>query len=329
MLEYTNMSFAKDFIFEKLRLLRNKYFRLKMKSAHTKLVAEKSYQKKAYDQISKDFEKNYNKLNNFNIDSFTTPLWKKFNSQVGKSLLPAPPFSFLNDPTIMISMFATAGGNWMEKELKFLEGKMKDKKLREILKEDYVGDPLLLNYRYLTSHTAIHHLHHLVKFLSVTKSRLENLDTIVEWGGGYGSLIRIMKRLNPKATYIIIDTPLFSCLQWLYLGTIFGEKGVNLLLSPKDKIKKNQINLLSLPFLKYHEIKADLFISTWALSESSKYSQDYVLKKNWFNAKHLLLAYQDNPAGLFNPSRIGKLAKDRGAVIEDMEFLPGNHYAFV
>lgn len=300
-----------------------------MSSAHIKLAKEKSYQREIYDGIVKNFEKNYNKLNNFNIDSFTTPLWKKFNSRVEKSLLPIPPFSFLNDPTIMLSMFATAGGSWMRKELNFLEEKMGRGKLKEILKEDYVGDPLLLNYSYLTSHTAIHHLYCFIKFITATNAKLDNLNTIVEWGGGYGSLVRLLKRLKPKTTYIIIDTPLFSCLQWLYLSTIFGEKEVNLLTSPKDKIIKNKINLLSLSFLKNVKIEADLFISTWALSESSKYSQDYVLRNNWFNAKRLLLAYQDNPAGLFNPSRVGKLAKEKGAIIEDIEFLLGNHYAFV
>lgn len=318
------------FIAEKLRIARNKLFRLKMRSTQAKLAKKKYYQKKTYAKISQDFSKNYNKLDSFGIDKFTTPLWKKFNARLEKILLPIPPFSFLNDPTIMLTMFATAGGDWMKKELAFLKKRIDEKKLKEVLEEDYVGEPLLLNSSYLTSHTAIHHLYHLVKFLTATKTRLENLNTIIEWGGGYGGLIRVLKKLKvSKATYIVIDTPLFSCLQWLYLSTIFGEKEVNLLLNPKDSIKKDKINLVSLPLLKDVKIDADLFISTWAISESSKYSQDYVVKSKWFGAKHILLAYQDNPSGLFNPSRVGRLAKDKDAIIEDMEFLPGNHYAFL
>lgn len=319
-----------NFFFDKARVIRNNYFRLRYVSAHSRLARKKIYQKKQFDKMAQDFSKNYNRLDNFVIDKFTTPLWKKFNERLEKILLPVPPFSFLNDPTIMVSMFATAGGDWMKKELVFLKKNINEKKLKEVLEEDYVGEPLLLNSEYVTSHTVIHHLYHLVKFLATTNTNLESLNTIVEWGGGYGSLIRILKKFKvSKATYIAIDTPLFSCLQSLYLSTIFGKKEVNLLLNPKDNIMTNKINILPLSFLKDVKVNADLFISTWALSESSKYSQDYVLKEDWFKAKNLLLAYQDNPAGLFNPARVGKLAKEKGAIIEDIEFLPGNHYAFL
>lgn len=71
------------------------------------------------------------------------------------------------------------------------------------------------------------------------------------------------------------------------------------------------------------------FISTWALSESSKYSQDYVVAHKWFSSKHILLAYQDSNEKLLDADRVGKLATDMGAIIEDIEFLPGNHYAFL
>lgn len=318
------------FIAEQLRIARNKLFRLKMRPTQAKLAKKKFYQRKIYSRISKNFEKKYQKLRTYNIEKFTTPLWKKYNARLEKAILPYPPFSFLQDPTIMITMFATSGGKWLSSELSYLEKRLPKKKLKYLLEEEYAGDPLLLNSDYLTSHTSVHHLYHFVKYLQFSKTDFNRISTIVEWGGGYGNMIRILKKFEKKAhTYIMIDTPLLCTLQWLYLSSIFGEKEVNLILSPKDKIVKKKINIVSLSFLDNFKIKADLFISTWALSESSKYSQDFVLKSNWFGAEHLLLAYQDNPAGLFNPSRIGELARDRGAVIEDIEFLSGNHYAFL
>lgn len=319
----------KELITNILRFLRNKYLRLRHRKLHEKLVSKKLQQKNQFNAIKNNFSMYYEKLKRYNIDKFTTPLWKKFNKKIEKSFLPIPSFYFLNNPTIMISMFATRGGKWLKDELSFLEDRVEKKKLKYVLEEDYAGDPLLLNSSYLTSHTAIHHLYHFVKFLNVTGCKVNTLNTIVEWGGGYGSLIRLLKRFIPKkVTYIIIDTPLFTSIQWLYLYTIFGEKEIGLLLGPEDKIQKNKINLVALPFLNNLNIKSDLFISTWALSESSQYSQDYVLKSDWFGAKHLLLAYQDNPTGIFNPSRVGRLAENKGATIEDIEFLPGNHYAF-
>lgn len=319
-----------NYLLDRLRVIRNNYFRLQNNNLHSRLSEKKSYQKERFDSLAPKLLKKYDQIRGLNIDRFTTSLWKKFNNQIERALLPVPSFSFLNDPTIMVSMFATAGGEWMRRELIFLEKMVNKNKLSKVLEEDYVGNPLLLNSLFLTSHTAIHHLYHLIKFLKATKSDVEKMGTILEWGGGYGSLIRLIKKFKSKqSTYIIIDTPLFSCLQWLYLSTIFGEKEINLILNKNVKIIKNKINLVPVSFLDDIEIKADLFISTWALSESSKYSQDFVLKKNWFDAKHILLAYQDNPEGLFNPSRVGSLAQAKGAIIEDMPYLRGNHYAFL
>ncbi len=312
-----------------LRLTRYQFLRLKMHGAQQVLAEKKGKQRLAFDKLSSKFEGFYKTLSDQNMDKFTTPLWKKYNGRVESALLPNPSFSFLRDPGIMYTMFATSGGKWLRHEMAFLEKKVSKSELRNLLEEDYVGDPLLFDTKYLTSHTAVHHLYHFIKFLNTTNTKPSELKTIVEWGGGYGSMIRILrKHLSGSSTYVMIDTPLFSCLQWIFLSTIFGERNVNLLLKNTDQIKKGKINIVPLNFLDKLKIKADLFISTWALSESSKYSQDYVMKRNWFDAKHLLIAFQENPAGLFNPARVGELAKSKGAIIEDIEFLSGNHYAF-
>ena len=58
-------------------------------------------------------------------------------------------------------------------------------------------------------------------------------------------------------------------------------------------------------------------ISKWALSESSRFAQDYVVAKNWFNAKYILLAYQDGNERLPDAERVGKVAAKMGAIIEN------------
>lgn len=317
-------------LFELLRISRSKINRLRMWGSQKKIARQKAQQKTAFNFWNISFDEKYQQLKKYNLDRYTTPLWQKYNAKLEKALLPRPPFSFLQDPIIMMTMFDTAGGQALKKELAFLEKKINNKKLKMLLKEDYVGNPLLLNSSYLTSHTSIRHLYHLIKFLDVSGANLTQIKTIIEWGGGYGNLVKILKRLMVKpCTYIIIDTPLLSCLQWLYLGTVLGKEAVNLLLDGKGSIQINKINLLPVSLLAQYSIKGDLFISTWALSESSKYSQDYVVKHNWFQAKHLLLAYQENRTGLFDPVRVGKLAAEKRAVIQEVEFLPGNHYAFL
>ena len=96
----------------------------------------------------------------------------------------------------------------------------------------------------------------------------------------------------------------------------------------KDKIMTGKINILPLYLLRNYKGKTDLFISTWALSESSKLSQDYVVKNRWFGAKYLMLAYQISSNTLPNAGRLGRLAKIDGATITPVFFAPNNYYAF-
>jgi len=293
------------------------------------LVKIKRDQVSTFYALQKKFPDIHNKLKNYNVAQFTTPLWENYNKKLEKVLLPYPPFSFLKNDVIINTMFVIAGGKWLRKELVFLEKKISKNKLKALLQEDYVGDPLLVNLTYLTSHNSIHHLYHLIRFFDKTRCDLDQIDTIAEWGGGYGNMAKIFKRLKPTpSTYVIIDTPLFSCIQWLYLATVLGEENVHLLQNYEDTIHAEKINLVPICFVDCHEISADLFISTWALSESSRYSQDYVMAHKWFDSKHILLAYQDSCKKLPDAGRLRKLAASSGAAIEDIEFLPGNHYAF-
>lgn len=313
----------------KLMIARGDMVQLFLRPSRAHLALIKRDQVITFDALRNNFSDIYNKLKKYDIAQFTVPLWENYNAKLEKIFLPYPPFSFLRHPIIRGTMFVTRGGRFLREELAFLEKRISENRLRSLLHEDYVGDPLLSSSRYLTSHNNIHNLYHLVRFLDKTKYSLSQLDTICEWGGGYGNMARIFRRLKPEpCTYIILDTPLFSCLQWLYLSTILGKESVNLLQSPEDTIAAEKVNLVPISFLDSHSISGDLFISTWGLSESSKYSQDYVTTRQWFNSKHILLAYQDSSNDLPDADIVGKLAAKSGAAIEDIEFLPGHHYAF-
>lgn len=295
----------------------------------SELARIKSHQEVVFCDLRDNFAEIHNKLKEYNIDKFIVPQWENNNAELEKVFLPYPPFSFLRNPIIMHTMFDNVGDKWLEKELKFLEKRISRDKLKIVLQEDYVGDPCLINSVYLTSHTSIRRLLHFVRFLDKTQCNLNQINTVVEWGGGYGNMAKTFKRLKPApSTYIVIDLPLFSSIQWLYLATIFGKENINLLQSPKDAIRIGKINLMPVCFVADHKINADLFISTWALSESSGYSQEYVINHKWFNAKHILLAYQNSCSKFPDAERTGKIAADDGAIIEDIEFLPGNYYAF-
>ena len=308
-----------------MRIIRKAIKYCTIKRAQNKLFKLKYYQKSKFDILSKLFASIYNEIKGYDLSKFFTPTWEKINIELEKEFLPDFPISFLRNEIINKTMFVDA--DWISEEVAFLESKISKNMLNKILQEDYIGDPILHNPKYLTSHNSIHQVYHLLRFSEL--SDIYKIKNIVEWGGGYGSMAKIFKRLsNGEFTYTIVDAPLFSCIQWLYLTTTLGEEYINIITSPKQSLNLNKVNLLPLCFLEKHTIKTDLFIALWSLSESSKYSQDYVVSRNFFNSNYFLIAYQDNSPEFPDADRIRESVVKHGATIEDIEFLPGNHYAF-
>ncbi|MFX0132322.1 MAG: putative sugar O-methyltransferase [Candidatus Hodarchaeota archaeon] len=309
----------------------NEYNDQSLQSSYSYLAYYKHKQVKNYNQLKYKFNDYYNEIKNYNFDSFMVDHWKNVYKRFQESFSDYPPFSFLRNPDLKSTMFVKKGGKWLKFQLKYLEKKISKKQLKTILLEDYIGNPILSNSKYNTSHNSIHHLYHLIRFFNKTKCNIDNINSVIEWGGGYGNLAKIFLRHKLKPiTYIIIDLPIFSCIQWLYLATIFGEKHINLIHNSTVPIISEKINILPVSFTEKYQLKADLFISTWALTESSKYSQDYVLKSNWFSSKHFLLAYANNNKKFPLSEKIKKFFINNKFYIEDLKFIPniGNRYAF-
>lgn len=329
-MKVNNLLETKQVVEDILRSIRFKIFWLQAKEAHSLLAEKKGFQQDIYDNLKEQFFEKYKTIKKYERSQMTTLVWRDYNKKLEEALLPYPPFSFLHEPLIMMNMFVSAGGKRLKYQVDFLEKTFPVGELKRVLLEDYIGKPLILSAKYLSSHNSIHHLSHVARFLKTTKCDLDKINTIFEWGGGYGCMAKIISRLAQRPfTYILVDTPLLSCVQWLYLSVIFGEKNVNLLLGPKDNIKARKFNIISTGLIETQKIKTDLFISTWGLSESPKNFQDYITKKNWFGAKHMLIAFQKANRTLPHADRLGDLARKKGAIVEDVPFLRGSHYAFL
>lgn len=262
---------------------------------------------------------------------YLNPNWNKNAEIILKDFDPYPPFNFLRHRVILYTMFVIKGGFWMDEQLKLLESKFDSNFLKEILRENSFGQPVILSQKYSTSHNSIHNLYHLAKYEKLTGNKLSDFESVVEWGGGYGNLARIYWSLmGEKVTYILVDMPIFAALQWYYLSHIFGEENVNLVNLTNKDIKKNRFNIVSLPYINKLKISCDLFISTWGLSESPKETQDFCFSSNLFGAKNFLFAYQNSNMYFPYAQRLEEYAINAGGKIEEIEFIPGklkNYYA--
>lgn len=286
----------------------------------------KRYQRHKFQSLGQKFIQHYRSLLTGDISKFCMPAWLNRVREAEKSLMLQPTFSFLKEPFIRNTMMIESKKLLLE-ELEFLECRYSTQHLRKLLIEDYVGMPNILSARYLTSNTSVHHLYHIAFYEHNCGISVKGINSVIEWGGGYGDMAKIIRRWNPSLTYTIIDIPIFSCLQWLYLSTVFEPTEVNMITEAAMQITSGKINILPLNFLEQHNLKCELFVATWSLSESSVVAQDYVSYHDFFGADRLLLAFQDSSEKFPNADRIGKLAVKRGARIEPIDYLPGHYYA--
>jgi hypothetical protein len=118
--------------------------------------------------------------------------------------------------------------------------------------------------------------HHLFNYWNITKKRVEDMQSFVEFGGGYGMMCRMARMIN-KNPYTIIDIPIINQIQKYYLK---DTSGVNYIST--DKIEATP--------------DCDMFISLYALSECTNACIEYVISRRFFNARHILMCFmkQDN-----------------------------------
>lgn len=158
---------------------------------------------------------------------------------------------------------------------------------KELLKQlDDVDTKFFLpqeSYRFQCSTSTLGHLFYAAKTLEAFKSN-KPIKTIVEFGGGYGNLARIYKRLIPDSTIVILDLPETIAIQKMFLDVALPEVKTIVHSVAPEELEPGAIHLVPVFFIEKLSIKADIFISTFAISEASEYAQQLLIDKKFFQA---------------------------------------------
>jgi hypothetical protein len=150
---------------------------------------------------------------------------------------------------------------------------------KKILEEEPTFKAQRLPYAPYTTADAIHHFYHIFKFLKTTNYDFTQSKSIIEFGGGYGVVARLIRSIGFAGEYIIYDLPEMLELQKYYLGLHnFPAKLTN--------------DLNELPN------EADLLVGLWSLSEAPISLRDHILYNRNFNG--YLMAYQNKFEGIDN-----------------------------
>lgn len=289
--------------------------------------------KKKFKEIYREtlalLQKNYA---TYKYQDYVQPQWQDNTKNITEFFTKNFLFNFLRNQILKQTMFAHLPSTATEIQKTLIKKQFGAIRAKSLLREHSTGSPILNDFEFATSGNSIHHLYHLAKFEKETGILLNEINSIIELGGGYGNFAKLAKKINPEITYIIIDIPIFSYIQIVYLKTIFGNEAVSLY-NPSVGIIKGSINII--PFNEpdviglQSAITADLFVSTWALSESNKLTQELIEKLNFFNSKHLLLAYQKANNLFEYAENIKNLVQHYDVNYNaETEYLPDNFYLF-
>lgn len=264
--------------------------------------------------------------------AFIVSMWDSLSAEMDDYFLNRFNIDFLNHRIIRRTMFLDSAGQLQKSELSLLQKCYDPVRLKNLLKETPVGMPKLTSFHYQTSHNTIHHLYHLTKYAQESKVDLASLKTVIEWGGGYGNMARLLHQFNPNLTYVLIDLPIFTAIQATYLGTIFGIDRICIISKPGQAIELGKINIVPLDEAVVSQLDCgtpDLFISTWALSESTEHAQRLLESKQYYNAQSLLIAYQKKSDKIPNSEMIvNHLGRFRPFYHEQVPFLGTSFYLF-
>jgi putative sugar O-methyltransferase len=262
----------------------------------TMLAKSKAIQIENFKEAVKRFSEILALFNSVGCEKYILNTWGEYNRRFFEMCSAGLPINFLQHPIVRDTL---AANPVLKKEWKPFLADLKREAppfFLAALEEELIGSPRIVCLDPLTSPGRIVHGWTLLQFLKATNAVKncvrEDLENIVEYGGGYGGLCVIWKRLNPQATYTIIDTPIMLTIQCTYLTSIFGEDRVNALKTQDDIPVKGMINLMPVAFIDRNDLDVDVFVSTWALSESGALAQETIIGHDWYHAKHLLLAFQ-------------------------------------
>lgn len=74
------------------------------------------------------------------------------------------------------------------------------------------------NFRYEEYPNLLRQAAHLVNWMEVTGKEVKDLDCVIEIGGGFGAMLKVLRLFGFEGSYTVLDFPEFHWLQEIYTG---------------------------------------------------------------------------------------------------------------
>jgi hypothetical protein len=199
--------------------------------------------------------------------------WGHYNNAIADQILTGDISHFTEWDVIRQTMFTKLRSL---SPLEYLQSLPDWEKWEKAIVESPVGNPEPYELYPQSSGNLIMQAELLARFLSNTDCKIENLNKIYEFGGGYGCMCRLIHNFGFTGEYTIMDLPAVLQLQQYYLGEMTNGRITYL----RDEVD----------FKKQMTRDESLFIATWSISEVSYEMRKRIL--GGINTKYVLIIFQ-------------------------------------
>jgi putative sugar O-methyltransferase len=286
----------------------------KLRSKMGKLFREPAF--KRFSREAKDLYAGWQRDFSPVAEKFLHPVWQKARAAFVSLIQNGVPEDFLKHSEVAQHFCRGGFGEPQQHELNYLRsrpGKLWN--LVRRYRESKVGGPAIDCRELQISANSLGMLYYFVRMAEQVE--LRSLRTIAEFGGGYGCLCRVFLELLPQtATYVIIDLPEMLSLQYVFLkASSPGYKVVPHAAAPL-RIEPGAVNLVPVHLANSLQTRLDLFVSTFALSETPAKLQEDVARWGFWGSQSVYLVGQETgtpfwqQAGLDSPQALHRAVHD-------------------
>lgn len=234
----------------------------------------------------------YNKLRVGEDTSLMTTDWNNWNAGIHREVPGANDYNFIKIPSVLNTMYASPElimetiAPWLQELL--VQRQDKEDFLAALYPAVSGGADQVMFGDIVSTPDMIYKAYQWLRFVLAHKINLADVHTIVEFGGGYGSLALFIKRLIPGLTYYFIDTPTMGAIAYQYLQDSLPEI-VNLVVPDGFTFVTGAMNIIPSQFIAQVPHDAGIFISQGALCETPDKMIDAVAEQSWFGASQGML----------------------------------------
>lgn len=281
-------------------------------------------------ELIQELRQKFSKLDG--SDAPTDREWQENTARLAHLVENEDPREFIRWDVIRHTMFV-GNATYVREELDWLKRRPDwSTRWEAALREDGAGRPTPSDCHPESSGNLIHHAYHVARFEADGQVPVDQLKFAFEFGGGYGGMCRLVRRLGFEGTYVIFDLPHFSTLQEYYLASL----GANVI-TPDEAVNgipgvccisdvETARDLITQ--LAGSDAAASLFLATWSFSESP------VALREMFSSVlplfgNISLAYQNNFGGVDNCDWFQNFQSGFESLSwngSHMDHLPGNYY---